>query len=90
MRIARQYIISGRVQRVGFRYFAQSAAAREGLYGWVSNRPDGTVEATVAGETEAVDRFERAIRRGPEGARVDRVDVRALSAGAADTGFHIR
>jgi acylphosphatase len=90
MRIARQYIISGRVQRVGFRYFTQAAASRESLDGWVRNRPDGTVEAAAAGEAEAVDRFERAVRRGPDGARVDRVEVHALPAVAPGTGFHIR
>ena len=46
--------MSGRVQGVGFRYFAQDAAQREGLHGYVMNREDGTVEALAEGEAEAV------------------------------------
>ena len=45
MRIARRFVISGRVQGVGFRYFTQDAARREGLHGFVRNNDDGTVEA---------------------------------------------
>ena len=70
MRVARRYLISGRVQGVGFRYFAQDAAQREGVSGWVRNLPDGRVEALVEGEEEAVTRVERALLQGPGGARV--------------------
>jgi len=75
MRIARRYLISGRVQGVGFRYFAEEAAAREGVNGWVRNLPDGRVEVAADGESDSVERFERAIRHGPRGARVDEVEV---------------
>src|SRR5258707_15135154 len=75
LRIARRYLVSGRVQGVGFRFFAEAAALREGLHGWVRNLPDGRVEALAEGEAEAVERFERAIGHGPPGARVERVDV---------------
>jgi acylphosphatase len=75
MRLARQYVISGRVQGVGFRYFTQEAAAREGIHGWVRNVPDGRVEIEAEGEAEALERFEHRVRHGPAGARVDRVDV---------------
>ena len=47
---ARRYLISGRVQGVGFRFFAESAAMREGLHGWVRNLPDGRVEIAAEGE----------------------------------------
>jgi len=73
MRVARRFLISGRVQGVGFRYFARDAALREGVTGWVRNLPDGTVEARIEGEREAVTRVERALRIGPRGARVDEV-----------------
>jgi acylphosphatase len=63
------------VQGVGFRYFTQDAALREGVTGWVRNLPDGRVEALVEGDAEAVTRVERAVRSGPRGARVDRVYV---------------
>src|SRR5689334_4900340 len=75
MRVGRRYVISGRVQGVGFRYFAADAAAREGLHGWVRNLPDGRVEISAEGDVEAVDRFERSVRQGPRGSRVERVDV---------------
>jgi acylphosphatase len=75
MRVARRFVISGRVQGVGFRYFARDAALREGVTGWVRNLPDGTVEARIEGEREAVTRVERALRVGPRGARVDEVFV---------------
>jgi acylphosphatase len=78
------------VQGVGFRYFTEAAAAREGLHGWVRNLPDGRVEATAEGESEAVERFERAVRHGPPGARVERVEVDAVPPGARDTGFLVR
>jgi acylphosphatase len=75
MRVARRYLIGGRVQGVGFRYFTAEAAAREGIVGWVRNLPDRRVEVAAEGDAEAVDRFERAIRHGPPSARVDRFDV---------------
>jgi acylphosphatase len=75
MRVARRFVISGRVQGVGFRWFAQETAAREGVTGWVTNLLDGSVEAWVEGDAEAVTRVERALRSGPRGARVERVQV---------------
>ena len=75
MRVARRFVISGRVQGVGFRYFTQDTARREGVTGWVRNLADGGVEALVEGEAEAVTRVERALRTGPRGSRVDRVYV---------------
>lgn len=78
MRVARRFLVSGHVQGVGFRWFAHEAARREGLSGLVRNRPDGSVEAVVEGEHEAIERFERAMRRGPSGARVTDVEVDAV------------
>ena len=75
MRVARRLVISGRVQGVGFRWFTNEAAQREGVTGWVRNLPNGRVEAFVEGEAEAVQRVEAAIRRGPGGARVDDIFV---------------
>jgi len=75
MRVARRLIIGGRVQGVGFRYFTQEVAAREGVTGWVRNRPDGRVEVYLEGEAETVTRVERALHHGPRSARVDDVDV---------------
>jgi acylphosphatase len=90
MRVARHFLVSGRVQGVGFRYFTQAAAVREGIHGWVRNLPDGRVEAAAEGEADAVERFERALRHGPPGAHVDGVDVEAELPGGRETGFFVR
>ena len=89
MRIARRFVISGRVQGVGFRWFARDAAMREGVAGWVTNLPDGRVEAFVEGDEEAVTRVERALRAGPPGARVQRVTVIDEDPTGNLTGFEI-
>jgi acylphosphatase len=90
MRVARRFLVSGRVQGVGFRYFALDAARREGLHGYVRNNDDGTVEAVAEGEAESVERFERALRRGPSRSRVERVTVDEMEPAMASTGFEIR
>ena len=84
MRVARRFLVSGHVHGVGFRFFAQDAARREGLSGHVTNHADGTVEAVAEGEAGALDRFERALRRGPSRSRVEGVRV----VGAEPTGLH--
>lgn len=73
MRVARRFVVQGRVQGVGFRWFVEDSARREGLAGWVMNRQDGHVEVRAEGEREAMERFERDLRRGPSRARVDHV-----------------
>ncbi len=73
--IARRALISGRVQGVGFRFFARRAAEGEGVTGWARNLPDGRVETLVEGESGAVDRYLAKMRRGPVGCRVDAVEV---------------
>jgi acylphosphatase len=96
VRVARRYLVSGRVQGVGYRYFAQAAAEREAVAGWVRNLPDGRVEAVAEGEPEAVDRFAALLRNGPRNAQVTQVDVVEVVEGTAVTpaadrsGFSIR
>jgi acylphosphatase len=90
MLVARRYLVRGRVQGVGFRWFVHDAAAREGVHGWVRNCPDGSVEALIEGDVEAVDRVERALRRGPAGARVEDVEVDERTPTSRPTGFSIR
>ena len=75
MLVARRFLVSGRVQGVGFRYFTQEAALVEGLSGWVRNLPDGRVEILAEGDADAVERFSRRIARGPSMARVEGLDV---------------
>lgn len=90
MRVARRFLIRGRVQGVGFRYFTESVAAREGLHGWVRNLPGGSVETRVEGDAESVERFERAIRHGPPAARVDQVEVDDEVPDGRESGFAVR
>jgi len=83
-------VLSGRVQGVGFRYFTLDAARREGLHGYVTNRDDGSVEAVAEGDAESLERFERALRRGPSQARVERVSVDEIEPRMMTDGFEIR
>ncbi|MCB9385698.1 MAG: acylphosphatase [Bryobacterales bacterium] len=69
----RRYVVTGRVQGVGFRYFVQRKALELGVRGWVRNRPDGSVEAVAGGGPEAMRDFELALRKGPPLSRVDHV-----------------
>jgi len=77
--IARRALVSGRVQGVGFRFFARRAAESAGVAGWARNLPDGRVETVVEGEDSAVERYLEKIRRGPMGGRVDGVEVEELA-----------
>src|SRR6185503_17675172 len=66
--------IRGRVQGVGFRWYARVQARRLGVSGWVANRPDGSVEVAASGEQSRLDEFRRALKRGPDGADVEAID----------------
>jgi acylphosphatase len=70
---ARRLFISGRVHGVGFRDWMQHQAERLGVFGWVRNRHDGTVEAVVDGDEAAVAELLRACRRGPRLAEVTEI-----------------
>jgi acylphosphatase len=72
--IAKQLKITGMVQGVGFRDWLVLTAGRLGLSGWVRNRLDGSVEALIAGEENAVEDCIRACRRGPRLASVDQME----------------
>lgn len=71
---ARLLRIAGRVQGVGYRDWLQREARRHGISGWVRNRTDGTVEALLAGEEDALSAVLSACRRGPPMARVERIE----------------
>ena len=90
MTVSRRFVIAGRVQGVGFRWFTHDTAAIEGLHGWVRNLADGSVEVVVEGETSAVTRLEAAVRRGPSQARVEHVAVEEIAPTGRRTGFEIR
>ena len=88
MRAAR-LCITGRVQGVGYRAWAMQIARRLGLRGWVRNRSDGSVDALVTGEEDAVARMIEACREGPLGARVSDVAVNDAEDDGS-TGFTAR
>lgn len=89
-RIAVRLVIRGRVQGVGYRWWARGEARRLGLDGWVRNRADGSVELLAAGTAEAVAALEGLCRRGPASAQVAAVE--RISAADADIppGFDAR
>lgn len=66
--------IRGRVQGVGFRWFARVQGRRLGLSGWVTNHPDGSVEVAASGEQSRLDEFRKVLRRGPDAADVASID----------------
>jgi acylphosphatase len=68
------WIVVGKVQGVGFRWFVREQARRWGVRGWVRNRPDGSVEIAASGPEQSLEGLLAAVRRGPEGAAV--ADVR--------------
>ena len=73
--IRRRVVVHGLVQGVYFRDSMRQRARQHGVAGWVRNTRDGTVEAVFEGSEDAVERLVEFVRRGPRGARVDRVEV---------------
>ena len=72
------YLIKGRVQGVGFRWFVHQEAAEIGLRGWVRNTEQGHVEIVAAGKPEELSELKDALRKGSRGSRVDAVEEQEL------------
>ena len=72
---ARRYIVRGRVQGVGFRWFVEREAHILGIAGWVRNNSDGTVEVLAQGTRDQLAGLHSRLREGPRAARVDSVEV---------------
>ena len=89
MRVARRFLVSGRVTGVGFRYFTQDVARREGLTGVVRNLPDGRVETIAEGDDASLTRLEIALRRGPSHARVEQVEVESIPIAGTYLNFSV-
>ena len=70
---AKRYIVRGRVQGVGFRWFVDHEARQLGLAGWVRNNMDGTVEVLAMGNDQQLATLFSRLRQGPRAARVDDV-----------------
>lgn len=88
-RQARRLRIVGRVQGVGYRWWAEQTATRLQLHGWVRNCADGSVELLAIGAADAVDQLIEACRIGPSGAVVREIQVRAAEDDGA-VGFETR
>ena len=74
MQVARRFFIKGEVQGVGYRFFAQRAAARHQVVGYVRNCADGSVEAFAEGPAGSVEDFKHDLATGPQWAVVDQVE----------------
>jgi acylphosphatase len=85
----RRYVISGRVQGVGFRYHAQRAAKELGVTGWARNLEDGRVEVQGNGTARALSEFEARLRKGPMGSDVREFEVAEGMVEVVE-GFRIR
>jgi acylphosphatase len=73
------FLIQGRVQGVGFRWFVQREASELELLGWVRNTEEGDVEVVAAGEPDDLNDLRTSLNRGPRGSRVDRVIEHTLN-----------
>ena len=88
-RVARKFLISGDVQGVGYRFFAQRAAARHQIVGYVRNLPDGTVEAFAEGPANSVEAFRHDLVTGPRFSMVAQVEEINLEPTGQYSSFRI-
>lgn len=89
MGVARKFLVKGEVQGVGYRFFAQRAAARHQVVGYVRNCPDGTVEALVEGPASNVQAFKDDLVTGPQWAVVDQVEEIVLEPTGSFSAFRV-
>jgi acylphosphatase len=88
-RVARKFLIKGDVQGVGYRFFAQRAAARHQVTGYVKNRDDGSVEALAEGPSDNVEAFKHDLATGPRFANVAQVEEISLDPTGEFSSFRI-
>src|ERR1700720_2461294 len=86
---AKRYVVRGRVQGVGFRWFVEREAHILGIAGWVRNNHDGSVELLAQGTRDQLSGFHARLREGPRAARVDAVEVSEASPVAGLSSFRI-
>ena len=89
MMIARRFLVTGRVQGVGFRYFALQRGRALGLTGWVRNRQDGSVEVEAEGSRGSLERLIEELRAGPTAARVEALEHHWSEGAPRNRGFQI-
>ena len=76
--MARRAVVRGRVQGVGYRFFAMRAARELGVNGWVRNLSDGSVETLAEGDDAAMEQYLSRLRSGPLVSRVDEVAAESV------------
>jgi acylphosphatase len=76
--VARKFLIRGGVQGVGYRFFAQRAAAKHQVMGYVRNEPDGSVEVLAEGPASSVEAFKNELLAGPQWASVEQLEEISL------------
>jgi acylphosphatase len=86
---ARRFVVKGRVQGVGFRYFAVQAGRRAGVTGTVRNLPDGSVEAIAEGTLGNLAAFQLELAKGPAFSRVTSVDEQEIQPTNRYTDFTV-
>ena len=86
---ARRFVVRGRVQGVGFRWFVEREAHILGLAGWVRNNPDGSVEVLAIGSRDQLIGLRSRLREGPRAARVDEVEELEAEVISGLTSFRI-
>jgi acylphosphatase len=83
--------VDGRVQGVGFRWFAKQCAQRKGITGWAMNRADGCVEVAAKGGEEELQKFRLELQKGPPGAHVSAIrDLPLISESELGDSFKTR
>ncbi|MBA3257230.1 MAG: acylphosphatase [Pyrinomonadaceae bacterium] len=87
--VARRFLIRGGVQGVGYRFFAQRAAAEHQVVGYVRNEPDGSVEVLAEGPATNVEAFKNDLAAGPQWVRVEQVEEINLDPSGAYTSFRV-
>jgi acylphosphatase len=88
--LARRYIVRGRVQGVGFRWFVEHEAHTLQIAGWVRNNPDSTVEVFAQGTRDQLAGLHQRLREGPRAARVEEVEVSDAEPTSGLTSFQVR
>ena len=87
---AKQFVVRGRVQGVGYRYFALEAAERNGIHGYARNLFSGDVEVHAQGEESALELFKQELQQGPRMAHVMQVVETEAAVSEAYSSFLIR
>ncbi|CAN5621616.1 MAG: acylphosphatase [Pyrinomonadaceae bacterium] len=87
--VARRFLIRGGVQGVGYRFFAQRAAAKHQVVGYVRNELDGSVEVLAEGPTNDIEAFKNELAAGPQWATVEQVEEIALDPSGTHTSFRV-